>query len=159
MTVHKWWEKYHQGLQGEAQLDQRLRPYYLVTEATREQQREGVDRMVTDISDWSTFAVEYKTDSRARETGNAYVETVSVMVEGQVIKHGWAITSRADVLLYYVDGLEVYVIRMVDLRRRLSHWARHCRTVAVYNEQYQGQGILVPLPELATISTNIISMS
>ena len=104
------------GLAGEAFLDALFSRWYRIRPASAAQQRRGIDRWFRTTT--RRLAVEYKTDHTAARTGNAFVETVSV---DTAHKPGWAYTSQADYLVYYIppDGL-VYVLRFAVLRRELK---------------------------------------
>src|SRR5690606_23251114 len=106
------------GLAGEAFLDALFSRWYRIRPASAAQQRRGIDRWFRTAT--RRLAVEYKTDHTAARTGNAFVETVSV---DTAHKPGWAYTSQADYLVYYIppDGL-VYVLRFAVLRRELARW-------------------------------------
>ena len=98
-----------QGESGEARLDRFFSTWFQIQPATPEEQRQGIDRWFSDRRRPRTLAVEYKTDHTAARTGNAFIETISVDSEQ---KAGWAFTSQADLLLYYVPGRDqVYVLR------------------------------------------------
>jgi hypothetical protein len=102
---------------GEALLDRFFAQWFRIKPATPEEQRQGIDRHFHHLKSHQEFTVEYKTDSLASRTGNAFIETVSVDTEQ---KAGWAFTSQADMLLYYVPGKRVvYVLKMAAIRTRL----------------------------------------
>jgi len=86
---------------GESFLDQVFAADYEVRPATRAEQRRGIDRIFTHRQTGRRLTVEYKTDYKAAHTGNAFVETVSVDTAG---KAGWAYSSAADYLIYYVPA-------------------------------------------------------
>lgn len=139
------------GEAAEADLDSffRARGYH-IEPATADEQRRGIDRWFIPGEGQALVSVEYKADSRAHETGNAFIETVSVAERGV---RGWAYTSQAAWLFYALplDGL-VYRIRFTDLRARLPRWERRCRRVTVRNSDYTTEGLLVPLLELERLS-------
>ena len=130
---------------GELFLDRWFSTEYEIQPAIREQQRRGIDRIFTHRRTGKRLSVEYKTDYRAAQTGNAFVETVSVDTAG---KAGWAHSSVADYLIYYIpgDGL-IYVISLEVLRRELSRWVHAYPHRAAQNEGYATHGVLVPLDE------------
>jgi hypothetical protein len=127
----------------------RLRP------ATRAEQRHGIDRIFTRRQTGQRLAVEYKTDYKASETGNAFVETVSVDAAG---KASWAYSSEADYLIYYVpgDGL-IYVLALEILRRELPRWIEEYPLRAAQNEGYTTHGVLVPLHKFEEHAEAVIS--
>lgn len=144
------------GEEAERRLDAWFAHWYAIEPATPAQQRAGIDRIFTRHDTGRAFKVEYKTDSRASATGNAFVETVSVDTTG---KAGWAFTSQADILLYYVPVSEViYVIQMATLRRHLSRWQRQYQARKIPNQGYCTHGLLVPLDEFERIAQRVESI-
>ena len=149
--MYQFQEQLHEGNEGEHRLDAFFAHWYAITPATMHQQRIGIDRVFTCYYFGQQFAVEYKTDKRASHTGNAFVETVSVSTTH---KRGWAYTSQAEYLVYYVPGLNVvYIIPFAGLRTKLSHWLNRYATRAIPNAGYVTEGVLVPLAELNRIAT------
>jgi len=141
---------------GEVFLDQVFAAGYEVRPATRAEQRQGIDRIFTRRKTDQRLAVEYKTDYKAAHTGNAFVETVSVDATG---KAGWAYSSAADYLIYYVPGDEViYVIALEVLRRELPCWVREYPLRAAQNEGYATHGVLVPLDEFEQHAEAVMSI-
>jgi hypothetical protein len=144
------------GDSGELFLDRRFATDYEVKPATRHEQRRGVDRTFIHRRTGQRFRVEYKTDYKAVETGNAFVETVSVDTAG---KAGWAYSSEADYLIYFIpgDGL-IYIIALEVLRRELPRWVREYPLRTAQNEGYATHGLLVPLDEFERSSEVVISV-
>jgi len=144
------------GEEAERRLDAWFAHWYAIEPATMDQQRQGIDRIFTRRDTGRAFKVEYKTDSRASATGNAFVETVSVDTTG---KAGWAYTSQADMLLYYVPVSEViYVIQMTSLRRHLPRWQQQYPARRIPNQGYCTHGLLVPLDEFERIAQRVESI-
>lgn len=141
---------------GELFLDRWFAVEYRVRPATPEQQRRGIDRIFAHRRTGKRLSVEYKTDYRAAQTGNAFVETVSVDTAG---KAGWAHSSKADYLIYYVpgDGL-IYVLPLELLRRELPRWVRQYPLRAAQNEGYATHGVLVPLDEFERAAEVVINV-
>jgi hypothetical protein len=103
------------GKQAEAVLDLFFADKFLIAEATQAQERQGIDRLFLDRANNDVCTVQYKCDWKAGKTGNAFVETVSVDRQG---KKGWAYTSQADRLIYYIPSdLLIYVIAFATLRK------------------------------------------
>ena len=124
--------------------------------ATPEEQRTGIDRWFNGELG-GRFSVEYKSDSTSQRTGNAFVETVSVDTED---KPGWALTCKADCLMYYVLGHEViYCFRPEVIRAVLLPWRRQYPEVPVQNDGYQTWGLKVPLEEFANAAFHRINMA
>jgi len=142
------------GLAGEAFLDALFSRWYRIRPASAAQQHRGIDRWFR--RDKRRLSVEYKTDTTAARTGNAFVETVSVDITHTL---GWAYTSQADYLAYYIppDGL-VYIIRFDVLRSQLPRWERRYPVRRIANEGYHTQGLLVALREFEACAEAILSV-
>lgn len=143
-----------QGAEGEAFLDEYFMAWFDIRRATPAEQRQGIDRWFTRGT--RRLAIEYKTDMTAARTGNAFVETTSVDTAG---KPGWALSSQAHMLVYYIppDGL-IYAIWMARLRRSLPRWDLLYPTRAIPNQGYHTHGLLVPLHEFEQIAETVISI-
>lgn len=130
-------------------LDEHFRLRYFVHPVARDEQRQGIDRWFASL-DGGKISVEYKSDSRAHQTGNAFIETVSVDTRDIP---GWVYTSKADVLVYYLPVPRTYyMIDFVALREQLPAWEQRYRQVKVKNSDYYTMGLLVPLIELVEIA-------
>lgn len=151
MTTYHFGEQKIIGEKGEKRLDAFFLPVYQITPATDAEQRKGIDRHFVNRGTQACLTVEYKTDAIANRTKRAFVETISVDARG---KSGWAYSSQADWLIYFVPGDEiVYIIRFTDLRRRLPAWAFTYPVREALNDGYKTYGLLVPLKELEEIAT------
>ena len=140
------------GTEAEAALDCWLDQFYRLRPATGPQQRQGVDRQATHRLTGRQFTLEYKADSRASTTGNAFVETLSVAPN----KPGWAVTCTADYLLYWVRNRGLYICRPLALRCHLADWKRTCESRSIPNRGYTTEGLLVPLNKFAEASNLFI---
>lgn len=149
-------EQLVRGQTHECFLDEYSGKWFEIVEATRDQQRQGIDRIYTAKATRIVTTVEYKADTTASRTGNAFVETVSVDTAN---KPGWAYSSRADWLLYYlpVDGL-IYFFEFAKFRQHLPRWARDFPTRAIPNKGYKTHGLLVPLEQFERHATKIINL-
>lgn len=144
-----------EGEEGEAYLDAFFRERgHTIRPATHDEQRQGIDRVFT-APDGRVARVEYKTDFLAAKTGNAFVETVSVDRHG---KMGWALTSQADTLIYYLPGKVIYVLPFMSLRWALPTWIRDYPAKSAQNRDYATHGILVPLDELAQFASQTFNL-
>lgn len=129
----------------EKELDDYFGEWYYVYPVSFDAQRSGIDRVfkhkTTDVS----ISVEYKADERTVETGNIFVETVSVDTQN---KKGWAYTSCSQMLFYYIPQEKtVLVISMLEIKNQLSGWIKRFKEKSVPNDGYNTKGILVPLQE------------
>lgn len=140
------------GRAGEAVLDKIFGKFFQVKRATATQQRQGIDRVMTGNEHKQTIHVEYKTDYAAASSGNAFVE---VACDG---KPGWAHTSQADFIAYFVPGKHAYIVRPATLRNHLAEWEVRFEKRTVLNAAYTATGLLVPLPFLAEISEQIYAV-
>lgn len=133
------------GEAGEAFLDEFFRQRgHAVRPASREEQRQGIDRFIVTPAG-REMKVEYKTDHVAARTGNAFVETVSVDTAG---KMGWALTSQADYLVYFIPDRMIVVLPLRSLRWALPGWMREYPARSAANNGYLTHGLLVPLGAL-----------
>ena len=118
---------------------------------TRDEQRRGIDRRLA-----PGVSIEYKTDSRAQHTHNAFIETVSVDTAD---KPGWAFSCTATILAYYVLGDElVYVFQPSHLRDLIPAWLAKFPTRQAQNDGYVTKGVCVPLAELERHADAVLSL-
>ncbi len=132
------------GKYAEAVLDRYLIEQGLyVIEATPEQEMKGIDRIIDDGT--ASTTVEYKADFRAYDTGNIFLEHTKN--DNGPGKPGWARTSEADLLIYYVPPLgKAYIFDMQLLKRNYADITRNLRKGKVLlNPGYTAQGYLLPL--------------
>lgn len=146
------------GEAAERQLDEHFGQWFDITPATDAEQRSGIDRWWDDRLVERRWSVEYRTDFVAHKTHNAFVETVSV--EGR--RAGWAYTSQANWLVYYIPGGDydlAYLLDIASLRRNaLPTWEKRYPLKAVQNVGYVARGLLVPLHELEKYATQICQL-
>ncbi len=120
---------------------------YDVSPVTMGEQKRGIDRYWT-ASDGMRWAVEYKADSTAHETGNMFLETVSVDTESSP---GWLLKSFAQLLVYYIPPAEGgYILEMAPLKRLLRSRMEDddCEVKKVQNQEYLTHGIPVPIDDV-----------
>lgn len=148
--------KLQEGESAEAFLDRFFARQFLISPATRAEQRLGVDRWFQCRRTGTRFRVEYKADRTASRTGRAFIETISVDRVGAE-KKGWAHTSTADKLIYWLpeDSL-AYVIELSALRAKLPSWTKRFPTRLVPNKGYNTHGVIVPLAELEACAEAVI---
>lgn len=133
-----------------------FQPAFNVIPAERYLQDAGVDFLFTDRTTNKTWQVELKTDSRAARSGNAFIETVSVKRPGEEIR-GWAYTSEADWLLYFLPQLpRIYRLSFEELRVELPAWVSRYPVRSIPNKTWETIGLLVPLSELYRVSNEVI---
>ena len=126
------------------QLDQWLSKIGKVEDAPMPMQYIGIDRILCDFC-----YVEYKLASRAEHYQAVFIETWSNF-EGN--RRGWAYTCKADWLLYFLIGIGVAVLPVVNMRRLLPEWEKNFRESSVINSRgddtYTTKGVVVPLTAL-----------
>ncbi len=157
MTIHDFRTQLANGQKGEAFLDSFFSRDYTIRPASYSEQRKGIDRYFTHKLTGGRLAVEYKTDHKAFQTGNAFIETVSVDTAG---KAGWAHTSQADLLMYYLpEGDLIYIMAMVKLREVLPRWVTYYPKRPAANKEYNTWGLCVPLAEFERHAREVINLS
>ena len=144
-------EQLAEGQAYERRLDQHFSQFNIeIRPATMDEQREGIDRFFTHRKTGKVDAMEYKADSLAGRTGNAFIETVSVDTTN---KPGWAVASKARYLVYLVTDPEtIYLIDMRALHVALPVWKARYPVRQAQNFGYRTHGLLVPLLELERIA-------
>ena len=142
-----------EGQEYERRLDEHFRKFRVqITPATMEQQRQGIDRVFFFPATGSRDTIEYKADSIAGKTGNAFIETVSVDTPS-ISKPGWAVTSQAKYLVYMVTDPEaIYLVLMANIKAMLPKWRERYPTKAAQNNGYRTLGVVVPITELERIA-------
>lgn len=154
-VVHKFYDSLRIGEQFEEVLDTYFGQWFRIADATMDQQMMGIDRIFTKPTG-ARYSVEYKADIMAAETGNFAIETVSVLTdEGELKKHGWALTSTAQLVMLYIPGKKViYIVDMMKLRTKLPEWQAIYKEFTALNEGYSGKGVLVPETVIAKMCDN-----
>lgn len=161
MRMYDFRKQLKSGKAQERYLDSLFADDFYIKEATREQERQGIDRIFTKRANGHKYTVQYKADATAARTGNAFIETVSV--DNRNIK-GWAHTCTADYIFYYVVGVgPIYIVKPKDIRRKLAGWGRKYHTQPIPNKKYgkliyNTIGLLVPLDELERIAVQVVNI-
>jgi hypothetical protein len=145
--VHTFDKSFEDARLYEAELDKFFGQSYEITKATRAEERKGIDRFFRHLASKVAYSVEYKTDHKTAETGNVFVEAMSVDTAGKL---GWAYTSCAQVLVYFVPQLETaFRADMTAVKRALDNWSvypeRPAWNRSRSGEYYRTLGYLVPL--------------
>jgi hypothetical protein len=150
ITEYKFRDQLDQGKRAEHFLDDyfsrwfRIQPVPLDTEL-----REGYDRLFTRRLDGETLKIEYKADWHAARSRHAFIETISIYEDH---KPGWAYSSQADMLIYFVPPLGmIHMIPLGAIRFLLPGWKLRYREVPAPNEGYKTYGVLVPLTVLGRL--------
>ncbi len=146
----------------DSEIDKHLSDDWRISgEVPREMERLGVDRVWVHRKTGRRHTAEYKHDTLAHKTNRAFVETWSVERK----KRGWAYTSCAQILVYYVVGGEyAFVCRMEDIERRLPFWEAHYPTKHATTfdrrtgESYRTVGVCVPLPVFRGAASRVVEV-
>ena len=129
-------------------LDAWLGEHYELRVATPDQQWRGIDRIAWDRD--GEHRIDYKCDEQWHKYGNVFLETVS---NAQTGRPGWAMTSEADWLLYFLTPSTVLVCRMARIRAMLPRW--RCAGYPVRsakNQGYETFGLCVPVPVVSAVA-------
>lgn len=142
--MYEFDEQLDKGHGYETRLDKYFSKWYSVHPIEEQAvQRMGIDRRFTGPTG-AVYSVEYKTDERAGETGNVFIETVSVDTENKL---GWAYTSCAQILAYYIPALQtIYLAYMTSVKESVRQWNDIYPIRRIPNRGYHTIGLLVPIP-------------
>lgn len=141
--------KFEDGQKYEAELDHFFSKWYDIRPVGRELQRLGIDRIFTAKDTGERYSVEYKSDEKTFHTGNVFVETVSVDTQNKL---GWALTSCAQLIVYFVPQLrKVYITQTVKIKRKVREWKAVYKILPVPNRTYKTLGMAIPKDEFAKI--------
>lgn len=157
MTIHNFGKSLKVGKAAESYLDSVFSKWYEISPVSlKQEKRDGIDRIFKCRETKTRWSVEYKTDSRAMGTGNAFIEIVSNDTTGA---SGWAMKSLAQLLIYYIPQVQlVYVANMNLIKYYLPEWIERYGIASSKNETYTTFGILVPLDILNGISIDVLNI-
>lgn len=146
--IFKFNRQLRRGESWENMLDAMFSDEYTIEHASDAEQRRGLDRWYARLcsSKGRRYGVQYKADEKACETGNCFIETVSV---DSAEKPGWVYTCEADFIFYFFPQLRlVYVLSPRQLRGAVELWKDIYPTKPAQNEGYQTLGVCVPVAEV-----------
>lgn len=155
MTTYDFDDQLAKGEAAEQLLDEHFTEWFEIAKATPDEQKHGIDRWFTGRSTGARLSVEYKTDWLASRTRNAFVEIDSGAIRG------WAYTTQANRIVYYVPGpgWEVaYILSPSRMRALLPVWEKKYRHAWAKNEGYSTEGVLVPLAVFERIAMQVVSL-
>ena len=121
-------------------------------------QRAGIDR-IWEKPDGMSYTVEIKSDIKAAQTGNVFLELIQIDTEGG---RGWVYTSGAQYLVTYVPGKRLfYLVEMVRLKRKLSDLIAGKTVVRSKSKAgYSSHGVPVPISEFVDkLDARVVEMS
>lgn len=157
VIYHDFHKKLAEGKEHEDALDVHFSGTYEIQYVPRGADRLGIDRLFIHRGTRNRYSVEYKSDSEAAQTGNAFVEIVSVDTTGAL---GWAKTCCAQWLIYYIPPTgRGYWFSPCAIKAHLEQWGRLYPVRKSYNNGYASKGICVPLgvfTSLALVRRNFI---
>jgi len=146
---HSWEQKLKEGEIAEEYLDKYFQQWYEIYHANDAQQHNGIDRIFKTPKSGLVWTVEYKADTAAATTGNAFIETMSVAEKN---KAGWALTSQAQILVYFIPPNECgTMVSMYEIKKKLPYWLQNFSVRKALNETYHGEGVVIPLIELTRL--------
>jgi hypothetical protein len=159
--VHSFLKSKEVGAAVEKLLDAHFMNLFTIEEVDLDTQKRGIDRIYTHPESGAVATVEYKADTRSLETGNLFIEVWS---NKQSKKKGWAYTSQAQWLYFYVvDYKEVCIIEMTKLKRLLKGWNQTYKKATACNRSsdgfYNSEGILVPLEDFKKECIEIVKIT
>lgn len=143
---------YHQQLvkpqNYETVLDQYLEQFFMIRLASMTEERQGLNRIIRLAN--PSLKIAYKCDSRADTSRDAFIETKSVVSGDYTITPGWALSTDADLVIYYLTRSRAfYLINPKTLRAMLPSWSKLFPSQRVPNHSsaigYETEGLLVPL--------------
>lgn len=162
MTTYDFNTQLAKGEEAERALDRHFDRWFDITPASAVEQARGIDRWFVSRASGKRLAIEYKTDWRAAETDNAFIEIENKATSMDAYTApGWAYTTQADRVLYYCPGSggeKIYVLPTKRIRTALQTWLKRYPRRVVHNRRYDTTGLLVPLAELECIATQVASL-
>lgn len=155
-------DQFDLGCFGEDRLSEFRHEHYTLTKSTLEMEKHGIDFIFANRLTGKSWTIELKTDFKAFESENAFVETISVDNATQH-RAGWVYTSEAQILLYFIpQSGSLYILDLARLREKMPEFARRFQTVSTstrrHSTYYRTHGILVPLTELAKLAHSILEL-
>lgn len=149
--VYKFDKQLKDGEEGELYLDKYFREWFIVTPVNMSLQRKGIDRTFLRKSNSERITVEYKKDTKARQTNNLFIETVSIDNQD---KPGWAVYSEADILVSYIPPMKIIITPMSIIKSHLRLWTDIYPEKVIPNMGYNTLGICVPIREIEKYHLN-----
>lgn len=163
-TYFGFTEKLKEGEQGEHFIARCLSRYGQVFPvSSRGLQKVGIDAFL--ISErYGYTSMQFKRCTRAKSSGNAFVEVAILNHDKQPTGLGWALKTTAQSIGYWAVGTgNLYLIDTMALKRVLPTWRTRFRTaLGCSNENgrtWYGEGLCVPLSVVKTeVCTDVISV-
>lgn len=145
-------------------LDTFFSKWYYIEKVSKELELLGIDRIFTLKNNQSKtvnkrLSVEYKTDMITSSTGNFFIETKSVVKNKKIVKFGWAYTSIAQKIFYFVPkDAKIYILDLNCLRNtmKINNWLVLFKEKECFNKDYSSHGLLVPTDTIVSTSNTIV---
>jgi hypothetical protein len=126
----------------EEEQDAFYQKWFNISASTPKENRIGIDRHCGVKLFPLQFTLQYKGDDKATDTGNLFIEVISV---DEKSVPGWAIRCAADYLSIYIPREnEFYWIHTPLLKAIVPFWAVKHSIGKTENEEYNTHGLLVP---------------
>lgn len=153
--IYDFQTQLNEGKHVEILLDNFFSKWYNVAPVDLEiEKSEGIDRIFTSLNGSKYLKIEYKADFKTIHTGNIYLE-LSVDGDNGYHKDGWALHSKADLVIYTVVGEDKYQILAIEpsiLKSLIPQWESIYRRTSCKNVGYGSTGLLVPLDVVVQVA-------
>lgn len=158
MGSNKFNESLKRGKRFEDELDCFFFEDWGIHRLSPDQEKRGLgDRVFINKKTGQLFFIEYKTDEKAYDTGNFFIETISVDRNHQ---KGWALTCLSDFIFFYIPRLkEVYIVDPKSIRDKLDQWQRNYPVRPSrdeLNNNYVSYGVCVPIKTISDIAIKTV---
>lgn len=157
--LHEFREAVARGALGEMAIDRFLEGRGCVLEeAPSDLQYYGVDRIcIQEIGGLPVYrSLEYKTDHRAADTGNLFIETQIRERDGSITP-GWLRKTVAQVIVFYLPQTRrIIFMEAIELREWIFCFGKDLRQTGWVENKggYAGKGLLLPI---STAQQNLCS--
>lgn len=156
---YKFDKQFKKGEKGENKLDKLFQERFHIYSVPIELQKKGLDRLFIRKDDIKVFKIEYKTDFLSSHTGNAFIETCSIFRNRVCKTKGWAYTSHADYIIYYIVGDEiVYIVPTDVIKDNVNIWKDKFGEKSARNRDYVTKGVPLPLTIFEKMAIQLLSI-
>ena len=153
--TYSFTEQLAKGAVGENLIRSHFNADWHITPSTMTDQRRGIDFHFQHRQSGIHCPLELKSDTKASDTGNAFVETWSAFPS----KVGWLYTCQADYLFYFLPKDRVlYVFKPDKLRDCFKRWEGKYPLRKIPNTSWESRGVLVPLHEFEKHAKQVLSI-
>ena len=120
----------------------------------KQYQKIDVDRLLI-RPDSSITKAEYKTDLKAKQTGNLFFEHLSV--EHRNIP-GWGWKSQADLWIFYIPSQEILAVNPGKMRYLITETLPNLTKKTIPNQGYNSTGYPIPLTDVREIALHVYQL-